>query len=97
LLTRPAKIISPLAVSAPNRRSRSRFAETIRDNVILALPKLVEGMLVTSEFVDRGGNPDSYFEEYVAEVVAILSVEQQEQRLESTDDQKVVLNYELNI
>ena len=68
--------------------------ETIRDNVILALPKLVEGMLVTSEFVDRGGNPDSYFEEYVAEVVAILSVEQQ-QRLESTDGQKVVLKYEL--
>jgi hypothetical protein len=68
--------------------------ETIRDNVILALPKLVEGMLVTSEFVDRGGNPDSYFEEYVAKVVAILSVEQQ-QRLESTDGQKVVLKYEL--
>src|SRR5258707_8069189 len=68
--------------------------ETVRDNVILSLPKLVEGMLLTSEFVDRGGNPDSYIEEYLAEVLAILSLEQLEQ-LEETDGRKVVLKYGL--
>lgn len=68
------------------------FPEVISNNVILALPKLVEGRLVTSEFSDRGGDPDSVFEEYVPEVLAILSLQEVDQR-DSTDGQKMLVEY----
>ena len=70
----------------------SPFPEVISNNVVLALPKLVEGRLVTSEFSDRGGDPESFFEEYVTEVLAILSLKELEQR-DSTDGQKILVEY----
>jgi hypothetical protein len=69
--------------------------ETIVHNLILALPKLVEGMLVSSEFYDRRGAPDSYFEGRVAEVLSILSVRQFQAPSESTIDEKISLDYEV--
>ena len=69
--------------------------ETIVHNLILALTKLVEGTLVCSEFYDRRGAPDSYFEGRVAEVLSILSVRQPQAPSESTIDQKICLDYEI--
>jgi hypothetical protein len=49
--------------------------ETVRDNLVLNLPKLVEGEVVQSEITDTSGTEPSFWEERIKEIVAVLHIE----------------------
>jgi hypothetical protein len=59
---------------APNPETPRPELQTVRDNLIVSLPKLVNGTLLGSELEEtQKARPVSFSEEYVVEVVAVLS------------------------
>jgi hypothetical protein len=59
---------------APNPETPRPDPQTVRDNLILSLPKLVNGILLESQLEEtRIARPVSFSEEYVDEVVAVLT------------------------
>lgn len=78
--------------------------ETIRDNLILVLPKLVEGKIFSADLSNADATscsdatlcPDYYFQSRVKEVVSILRVESSEW-MESDDSQNITLQFEVTI
>jgi hypothetical protein len=62
--------------------------ETIRDNLVLSLPKLLIGEVVKSEITDDPNREPSFWEERIKEIVAILQIEPKERTW--TDDERTV-------
>jgi hypothetical protein len=59
---------------APNPETPRPELQTVRDNLIVSLPKLVNGTLLGSQLEEtQKARPVSFSEEYVVEVVAVLS------------------------